>query len=82
MQPVKSYPLYAALGFDASKYFIDGLYDVAGDINDMKPSTNGVQSDFSLMRPTNWSGMVNPVVYLVRFTPGNQIEKIRINPSN
>lgn len=82
MQPLKAYPVYAVLGFDAANYFISGLYSAGGDINALKPSSNGVQSDFSLTRPANWSGMLNPTVYLVRFTPYETIEKTRIDGSH
>ncbi len=76
--PAKSFPVYACVGYDASLYFISGLNDVEFDINALGASRSGAQSDFELYRPGNWTGMLNPVVYLVRFTPYNTIEKISV----
>ena len=45
-------------------------------LNAIGRSEGGVQSDFELSRPGNWTGLFNPIVYLVRFTPYNTIEKI------
>lgn len=76
--PAKSFPVYACVGYDASLYFIGGLANAEFDINALTSSKNGVQSDFELYRPGNWTGMLNPIVYLVRFTPYNTIEKITV----
>lgn len=78
MTPVKSYPMYAAMGYDTAEYFIPTLIWANGDLNKFIPSEETVQSDFDLYRPTNWSGFINPVVYLVRFEPGNNSYKIKI----
>lgn len=77
-QPAKSFPMYAVMGYDTATYFINGLIEADHDINSIVESKEGVQSDFSLQRPSNWSGMVNTLVYLVRFTPYNTIEKIKV----
>ncbi|MDE6071266.1 MAG: hypothetical protein K2G53_01800, partial [Muribaculaceae bacterium] len=77
-QPAKSFPMYAVMGYDTATYFINGLIVADHDINSIVESKEGVQSDFSLQRPSNWSGMVNTLVYLVRFTPYNTIEKIKV----
>ncbi len=77
--PVKSYPMYAAFGYDSANYFIDGLQRSEGDVNKMIASpVHGAQSDFDLMRPSNWTGLMNPMVYLVRFTPYDSIERIAL----
>lgn len=77
-QPAKSFPMYAVMGYDTASYFIPSLLNANRDINALTDSTDGVQSDFSLMRPSNWSGLVNTQVYLIRFTPYNTIEKIKV----
>lgn len=74
--PAKSFPMYACVGYDASLYFIEGLAKADYDLNAIGRSEGGVQSDFELSRPGNWTGLFNPIVYLVRFTPYNTIEKI------
>ena len=78
MTPQKSYPMYAAVGYDVANYFIPAVDSAAGDFNKLRPSFTSVQTDFDLTRPTNWSGVLNPLVYLVRFTPYGLIEKIKV----
>ncbi len=74
--PIKSFPLYAAVGYDCAVYFIEEMLDKSNDINSFGHSTSSVQSDIQLNRISNWSGLINPCVYLVRYTPYNSIEKI------
>lgn len=76
--PAKSVPLYAAVGYDTSTYFISALGHTSNDLNLIKPSRNTLQSEFDLKRISNWSGFINPPVYLVNFTPYENIEKIII----
>lgn len=76
--PAKSVPLYAAVGYDTSTYFISSLGYTSNDLNLIKPSRNTLQSEFDLKRISNWSGYINPPVYLVNFTPYESIEKIII----
>ena len=75
-QPAMSFPMYAAVGYDSALYFINGLSKAGKDVNYIGASSPGAQSDFNLVRPNNWTGLMNPVVYLVRFTPYNTVEKI------
>ena len=77
-QPARSYPMYAGMGYDTSLFFIPAMKKAEGDINLLGESDKGVQSEFLLRRPTNWSGFINPVVYLVRFSPGNTVDKIQL----
>ena len=78
MTPAKSFPMYSTMGYDEAIYFIPSWVEVGGDINDLKESRNSVQSDFSFIRPENWSGLYNPLVYLVRFSPLGTIEKLKV----
>ena len=78
MTPVKSFPSYAAMGYDSAMYFIPSMAKTGGDLNAFQPSEDTVQSDFDFKRMSNWSGFMNPVVYLVRFTPYDTVEKIKI----
>lgn len=77
MTPVKSYPMYSVMGYDVAEYFIPMYEEARGDFNLFSPSKDNLQSDFELVRPTNWSGFINPVVYLVRFAPGGSTYKIK-----
>lgn len=74
-EPAKAYPMYAAVGYDCARYFIPQLARTNGDLNSFVASFDGAQNDYELYRPGNWTGLVNPVVYLVRFTPYGTIEK-------
>lgn len=78
MTPAKSFPMYSTMGYDEAVYFIPSLVATDGDINAFKESRTSVQSDFALMRTSNWSGLINPMAYLVRFTPYGTIEKQKI----
>lgn len=74
-QPVRSIPLYAGMGYDTATYFLSQMANTGGELNAFKPTDGGVQSDFDLVRQSNWGGMLNPVVYMLRFTPYDTIEK-------
>ncbi|MDE5807505.1 MAG: LysM peptidoglycan-binding domain-containing protein, partial [Muribaculaceae bacterium] len=78
MTPTKSFPMYSTMGYDEALYFIPSWVSTGGDINEFKQSVSSVQSDFDLVRVENWSGMLNPMVYLVRFTPYGTIEKQKV----
>lgn len=76
--PAKSFPMYAVMGYDTSLYFIPGLLRADWDINALGRSDAGAQSEFELQRPGNWTGMLNPLVYLIKFTSYNTIEKLLV----
>lgn len=73
--PVKSFPVYAAMGYDAASYFIKEMALTGGDINKFSASDGTIQIPVRLKRPSNWTGLLNPAVYMVRFTPYDTIEK-------
>lgn len=70
-----TFPVYSGIGYDTALYFIQGLSDSKGDINAMGRPDGMVQSEFELERPSNWSGIMNRAVFMVRFTPYDSIEK-------
>lgn len=74
-KPVKSMPLYAAVGYDTALYFITSMAKTGGDLNEFTPSKDMVQNDIIMTRPRNWSGILNPAVYMLRFTPFDTVEK-------
>lgn len=77
--PTKSFPNFAVSGYDIANYFIDTTVNNGGDYN--KTSFNmskGLQTDFDLKRVNNWSGFVNPVVYLLRFRPSGYVDKLTL----
>lgn len=70
-----TFPVYSGIGYDTALYFLEGLAAGNGDINAMGQPSGTVQSEFYLERPSNWSGLLNRSVYMVRFTPYDSIEK-------
>lgn len=78
-EPVKSFPNFAASGYDIAKYFIDATSRNGGDFNrTFSSDENGLQTDFSLKRVSNWGGFLNPVSYLLVFRPSGAVEKVTI----
>lgn len=77
-QPQNTFPMYAPYGYDTARYFVLGMTDARFDLNNMRESSGGVQSDFVLVRDKSWTGPVNPIVYLVRFTPFDTIDRIKV----
>lgn len=70
-----TFPVYSGIGYDTALYFLQGLNSSKGDINAMGHPAGMVQSEFELERPSNWSGIMNRAVFMVRFTPYDSIEK-------
>lgn len=70
-----TFPVYSGIGYDTALYFLAGLAAGNGDINALGHPEGTVQSEFDLERPSNWSGLLNRSVYMVRFTPYDSIEK-------
>lgn len=70
-----TFPVYAIVGYDTTTYLINGLVKTGGDINKLAPSSDTLQTPIVLSRPSNWSGLLNTAVYMVRFTPYDTIEK-------
>ncbi len=75
-EPARSFPVYSALGYDTAKYFIKSFGDSKGDFNTFTRSDESVQSDFEMRRQDNWTGIVNPIVYVVRFSPEDVVDRI------
>ncbi len=80
--PVKSFPMYAVMGYDVTKYFIPATVKNGGDFNRGLPKAKMLQSDFNLKRVSNWGGFINPSCYMLRFTPLDTVEKINLTDSN
>lgn len=76
--PLKSFPAYAAMGYDVARYYLRHLLENGGDMNGAESCTDALQLDFRPERPEMWSGMLNGCVYLIHFTPYNTVDKIRL----
>lgn len=76
--PLKSYPVYAASGYDVANYFLP-LQAYAPEDYSMTPqtATPQLQVDVDLSRMPS-GGYLNPICYMIRFAPFQYIEKIRI----
>ncbi len=66
-------PQFGMLGYDTGYFFLKAYID---DNESFRiPSFSGVQTDFSLERTSNWSGMVNKAVYIVHLAPSGVISR-------
>lgn len=72
--PLKSYPNYAATGYDIANCFIPALALNEGDFNVAVPASDYIQMPVSLQRKSNWGGFYNSRSLLVRFTPYRTID--------
>lgn len=75
---VKSYPGYAAMGYDVADYFLKSFNENGGDWNQDVNGYTPLQIEIRPSRPSLWQGAVNEGVYLLHFTPYNTVDKIRL----
>ncbi len=76
--PIRSFPTYAAAGFDIMNYFMDNLAYNESDFNKNNNQAKELQSPITLQRVGNWGGFFNPSAYIIRYNPFGEIEKIII----
>lgn len=78
--PVRSFPNFAASGYDMANYFIPVVAQNGGDFNGgLNPGNNSLlQGEIDLKRVNNWGGFINTTGYLVKFGPEGEIEKITV----
>ncbi len=75
-QPLRSYPNFAATGYDMARYFIPFLSSSNGDFNrEVAQRQHPVQSNIDLKRVSNWGGFFNPDGYILSYGPSG-VEKI------
>ena len=79
--PYKSYPIYSVTGYDVGNYFYDAIGRNGGDFSgnmEFYPTDRMLQNDICLSRQKEGSGLINTSSYLIRFMPGQVVDKIRI----
>lgn len=76
--PLKSYPVYSVSGYDVAGYFLPASAATGGDFNGDIPEYDALQTDFDIRRVSNWGGFINPICYVVRYTPFGTVEKIKL----
>ncbi len=76
---ISAYPSFALLGFDTGIYFLSAIQEQGKNFafQNMKESSDRIQTDFSFERVNNWSGFINKSFYFINFTPDSSIRKIR-----
>lgn len=72
--PLKSYPNYAATGYDSANWFIPALALSEGDFNVTVPKTELLQMPIELHRISNWGGFYNGGALLIHYTPWRVVE--------
>lgn len=70
VEPVVSYPPYAAMGYDIARYFISSMLDNNGDFNRHVNVPRGLEMDFDFQRESAHSGLVNKLLYWMHYAPG------------
>lgn len=78
--PLRSFPNFAASGYDVAQYFIPSTANNGGDFNKGFSGQDNptIQSDLRLQRVNNWGGFFNPSAYLLRFRAGGYVDKTLI----
>lgn len=73
--PLKSYPNYAATGWDVANTFVPMLAANAGDFNaSAVTDAKWLQTPYAISRPSSWGGLANEAVLMVGFTPYRTVE--------
>lgn len=72
-------PRYAVLGFDTGMYFLQAIRNGGRSFANYSelPASQSIQTDFVFERINSWSGFINKSFYFIRFTPDNEIVKIK-----
>lgn len=69
--PVRSFPNFAASGYDSAHYFLPVIAHNGGDFNKNHDGSNdfSLQSEIGLKRVNNWGGFINSSAFLIQFMP-------------
>lgn len=76
--PMRTIPMYSAMGYDVANYFIAQYIKHEGDLNMADPAEGLLQLDFRPERESMYDGFMNKCVYLLHFTPFSTTEKISL----
>ena len=74
--PLKSFPNYAASGYDIANFFVPNLAANGGDFNERPLTVSTIQTPIDIQRISNWGGFYNSDCLLVEYTPYRTIERI------
>lgn len=76
--PLKSYPVYAAVGYDVANCFISSAKQNKELISTPAPKYPFLQYGFDIKPAGGNGGYINPVSFMIHLTPYQTIEKITI----
>lgn len=76
--PMRSIPNFAASGYDIAEYFIPLVAENYGDFNKITEleTYKPMQNDIKLRRVNNWGGFINDAMYLIKFSPNSDVERV------
>lgn len=77
--PIRSYPVYAAMGYDVAQYFVPLFVIEQRSDNEMLPRGNMLQVYFNLVPSDSAHGLSNNGSYLLHLQPWGAIDKITID---
>lgn len=77
--PMKSYPVYAASGYDAAIYFLNAMSQTGGNLRyaDKKTKVKTLQNSV-VLKQNDHEGFYNPVIYIIRYDNFGNAQKIEI----
>lgn len=77
--PLKSFPVYAVMGYDVGNFFLP-LQAYSPEDYSVIPSTSTpqLQVDIDLKKQGENGGYLNSTCYLIRYTPAQYVDKIKI----
>jgi len=77
--PLKSYPVYAAVGYDVADFFLpQQAFNHDNYLAVPQQATPQLQIDVELLREPS-GGFLNDTGYMIRYSPLRYVEKIRID---
>ena len=76
--PIRSYPVYAVMGYDAASYLLPGLIsELKGNPYEWQPA-NLLQSYFNFNK-SGWAGYYNSGSFILHFEPWGTMTKEKLN---
>lgn len=77
--PIRSYPVYAAMGYDTANYFLPYFVETQRGANLLLYPVNMIQSYFNMQQPNEGAGKYNTGAFVLHFEPWGSVEKLIVN---
>lgn len=77
--PIRSFPVYAVMGYDIAQYFIPYFVDVRHDLNPVLKPADMLQMRFNMENPGSDMGRYNSGAYMLHYLPEGTLKKETLN---